>query len=41
MQPETFQWQDPANEMWYQVKAYPSDELISIFFTDIRLNQTQ
>ncbi|RZO92233.1 MAG: bifunctional diguanylate cyclase/phosphodiesterase [Limnobacter sp.] len=35
MQPETFQWQDPANEMWYQVKAYPSDELISIFFTDI------
>lgn len=34
-QPETFQWQDPANELWYQVKAYPSDELISIFFTDI------
>ena len=34
-QPETFQWQDPANNLWYQVKAYPSDELISIFFTDI------
>ncbi|MCQ8895085.1 EAL domain-containing protein [Limnobacter humi] len=35
LQPETFQWQDPANEVWYQVKAYPSAELISIFFTDI------
>ena len=35
MQPETFQWQDPAKDMWYQVKAFPSDELISIFFTDI------
>lgn len=35
MMPETFQWQDPANELWYQVKAFPSDELISIFFTDI------
>jgi diguanylate cyclase (GGDEF)-like protein len=35
MQPETFQWQDPSQDMWYQVKAFPSDELISIFFTDI------
>jgi diguanylate cyclase (GGDEF)-like protein/PAS domain S-box-containing protein len=35
MLPETFQWQDPANELWYQVKAFPSEELISIFFTDI------
>lgn len=35
MKPETFQWQDPANELWYQVKAYPSEELISIFFTDV------
>ncbi|HEX4879298.1 MAG TPA: EAL domain-containing protein [Limnobacter sp.] len=35
MLPETFQWQEPGNDMWYQVKAYPSDELISIFFTDI------
>ncbi|WP_370263744.1 EAL domain-containing protein [Limnobacter sp.] len=35
MLPETFQWQEPGNDIWYQVKAYPSDELISIFFTDI------
>ncbi|HEX4842499.1 MAG TPA: EAL domain-containing protein [Limnobacter sp.] len=35
MQPETFQWQEPSNDLWYQVKAYPSEELISIFFTDI------
>lgn len=35
MRPETFQWQDPANQLWYQVKAFPSDELISVFFTDI------
>lgn len=37
MQPETFQWQDPASDMWYQVKAYPSEELLSVFFTDISL----
>ena len=34
-QPETFQWHDTSSDMWYQVKAFPSEELISIFFTDI------
>ena len=35
LQPETFQWQNPQDEVWYQIKAYPSQDLISVFFTDI------
>lgn len=35
MRPEGFQWQDPKTEAWFQVKAFPSQELISVFFTDI------
>ncbi|HEX5487303.1 MAG TPA: EAL domain-containing protein [Limnobacter sp.] len=31
----SFQWQDPQDETWYQVKTYPSQDLVSVFFTDI------
>jgi len=34
-QPLQFQWEETENARWYQVKAYPSEDLISVFFTDI------
>lgn len=30
-----FQWEDKRSRLWYQVKAYPSDDLVSVFLTDI------
>ncbi len=30
-----FQWEDPRSRLWYQVKAYPADDLVSVFLTDI------
>lgn len=34
-QPVQFQWENQDDQSWYQVKAYPSQDLISVFFTDI------
>lgn len=33
--PDHFQWEDSDRGKWYQVKVYPSEDLISVFFTDI------
>ncbi|MDX1670450.1 MAG: diguanylate cyclase, partial [Limnobacter sp.] len=42
MQSEIFQWEDVLTNRWYQVKAYPSNELISVFFSDISdIKQTE
>jgi PAS domain S-box-containing protein len=32
---EIFQWEDTQTGKWYQVKACPGDDLISVFFSDI------
>lgn len=34
-QSEIFQWEDTKTRQWYQVKTYPSEDLISVFFSDI------